>query len=240
MQKRRQERGPVVITGRENVSWLPFEIWWGLDREMLGILLGRQLIFSLRHNLVLIPVLCFPVCTAAVLPGLWSPTWQRKSQSINDLPPLPGCSPEGSARAELRGLTCACVCWDFRSLWAPAGVPALTNSAIFAFLEVCKLTLQGYFNWLSAPWKSERQRFCSGLTLTFLGTSRKQTYLCYCSDQRKIMGSSAARISSCCFPTWWPPSDAPTQPGIKGLIHVLVFVYMSLCMHRDQNSTVPK
>ena len=146
----------------------------------------------------------------------------------------------GKSQSRVQRLTCACVRWDFRSLQARAGVPALTNSAIFAFLEVCKLTLKDYSNWLPAPWKSERQRFCSGLPLTFLDTSHKQTYVCYCSVQRKIMGSSAARTSSCCFPTWLPPSDVPTQPGIKELIHVLVFAYVCLCMRRDQNPLFPQ
>lgn len=196
--------------------------------------------FSLRHNLVLIPVLCFPVRKTAVLPGLWSPGWQRKSQSINGLPPLPGCSLEASPRAKFGGLTCACVCWHFRSLMTPPGIPALTNSAIFTFLEVCKLTLTDYFNWLPAPWKPERQRFCSVLPLAFLDTSYNQTYLCYCSVQRKVMGSSAARTSSCCFPTWLPSSDVPTQPGMKGSVHVLVFAYVCLCLHRDQKPLLPQ
>lgn len=100
-------------------------------------------------------------------------------------------------------------------------VSALTNSAIFAFLKVCKLTLKGYFNCLPALWKYERQRFFAGPPLTFLKSFH--TSLCYSSVQRGTMGSSAVRDLLYSFLTCSPPSDAPTVPGIKWWIHLLVF-----------------
>lgn len=51
-------KGPAVVACRENLSWCPSEILWILGGEMPGMILGHQLVFSLR-------------------PGL-----QRKSQSI--------------------------------------------------------------------------------------------------------------------------------------------------------------
>lgn len=101
-------------------------------------------------------------------------------------------------------------------------VSALTNSAIFVFLKVCKLTLRDYFNWLPALWKYERQRFYSGLPLIFLKSFHSS--LCYSPVQRSFMGSSAV-TTSCNLSSLVHLLLVPQCPGIKWLIYVLVFAH---------------
>lgn len=172
MQTRRQEKGPAVVTCRENLSWCPSEILWGLDGEMPGMIVGHQLAFFTQAWLA------EEITEYNVL--------QLSHGVLQKQIPEPGS--EGSPLlmfAEILYLS------KFLQVFQLSNTN--TNSAIFVFLKICKLTLKGYFNWLPALWKYERQRFCSGLPLTFLNSFYT---LCYSSVQRSTMGSSA--VKTCC------------------------------------------